>query len=387
MTTYPSSLLSPTPALTDEATLEAAVDILSAHLPIEMEGGYTPQDLFEILLRAASRGDSIEHTAQRLEGVPSGNGIRYHLDKWEDMGTVEQQLNAALQSRLPPKIRKGRHRIAIDLHLIPYYGKPSAIEAPYIYRSQAKAGTTSFFAYATVYVICRNKRVTLGIRAVPHQETLVATVTYLLAMLTPLRVRVKRLYLDRGFYSVPVIRWLKALNIPFLMPAIIRGKTGGTRQLIGGRKSYATHYTLNSAQYGSVSCQMRVICNYYKGFKGKHGIQYSLYVVHRVTLALNQLHQHYKDRFGIETSYRIKNSCRIRTTSKNPVTRLLFVALAFILVNLWVYLLWHFVSRTLRGGRVVYRELFSLKTMLEFLSYAVERHFPAITAVYLPALE
>lgn len=104
-------------------------------------------------------------------------------------------------------------------------------------------------------------------------------------------------------------------------------------------------------------------------------------------IAVHQLHQHYKDRFGIETSYRIKNHCRIRTTSKNPVTRLLFVALAFILVNLWVYLLWCFVSRTQPSGRVVYRELFSLKTMLEFLSHAVERHFPVITAVYLPALE
>ena len=50
-------------------------------------------------------------------------------------------------------------------------------------------------------------------------------------------------------------------------------------------------------------------------------MQYSLYVVHRVTVALHQLHQHYKDRFGIETSYRLKNHCRIRTSSKNPVTR------------------------------------------------------------------
>lgn len=386
MTPYPSSL-SPAPALTDEATLEAALDCLLEHLPLEMEGGYTPRDLFEILLRAASRRDSIEHTSQRLEGAPSGNGIRYHLNKLEDMATVERQLNRALQSRIPPKMCKGKHRIAIDLHLIPYYGIPTAFEAPYIYRSQAKTGTTSFFAYATVYVICRNKRVTLGIHAVHRRETLVATLTYLLAMLQSLRVRVKRLYLDRGFYRVPVIRWLKALNIPFLMPAVIRGKTGGTRQLLVGRKSYATGYTLNSPQYGSVSCQMRVICNYRKGLKGKHGIQYTLYVVHRLTVALHQLHHHYKDRFGIETSYRIKNQCRIRTTSKNPVTRLLFLVLAFILVNLWVYLLWYWVSRTQRGGRIVYRELFSLKTMLEFLSHAVERHFSVITAVYLPALE
>jgi Transposase DDE domain len=386
MTIYPSPLL-PAPALTDERTLNAAHDCLLEHIPLEMEGSYTSQDLFEILLRAASRRDSIEHTAQRLEGVPSGNGIRYHLDKLDNMERVEHYLNAALQSRIPPKVRRGRHCIAVDLHLIPYYGNASEAEAPYIYRSQAKAGTTSFFAYATVYVICRHKRVTLGIHAVHRQETLVATVTYLLAMLSVLRIRVKRLYLDRGFYNVPVIRWLKALNIPFLMPAIIRGKTGGTRQLLVGRKSYATHYTLHSPTYGSVRCQMRIVCTYHKGFKGKHGIQYTLYVVHRVTVALGQLHQHYKDRFGIETSYRVKNQCRIRTTSKNPVTRLLFVALAFILVNLWVYLLWFFVSQTRRGGRVVYRELFSLKTMLEFLSQAVERHFPVITAIYLPILE
>ncbi|MBD1909766.1 MULTISPECIES: transposase [unclassified Leptolyngbya] len=169
------------------------------------------------------------------------------------------------------------------------------------------------------------------------------------------------------------------------MPAVIRGKSGGTRQLFVGRKRYATHYTLTSPTYGSIRCYMRVVCNYHKGFKGKHGIHYTLYVVHRVTVALNQLHQHYKDRFGIETRYRIKNQCRIRTTNKNPMTRLLFVALAFILVNLWVYLLWFFVSRTQRGGRGVYRELFSLKTMLEFLSQAVERNFPVITAIYLPA--
>jgi hypothetical protein len=159
---------------------------------------------------------------------------------------------------------------------------------------------------------------------------------------------------------------------------------GGTRQLLKGRKSYGTRYTLNSTQYGCVTCQMRVVCNYHKGSKGKHGIQYSLYVVHRVTVALHQLHHHYKDRFGIETSYRLKNQCRIRTTTKNPVTRLLFVALAFILVNLWVYLLWYYVSRTQRGGRVVYPKIFSLKTMLEFLCQAVERHFPVITAIYLP---
>ncbi|MBW4463940.1 MAG: hypothetical protein KME07_00660 [Pegethrix bostrychoides GSE-TBD4-15B] len=56
--------------------------------------------------------------------------------------------------------------------------------------------TTRFFAYATVYLVSRHKRLTLGIHAVHRQETLVATVTILLAMLHPLRVGVKRLYLE-----------------------------------------------------------------------------------------------------------------------------------------------------------------------------------------------
>jgi putative transposase len=60
------------------------------------------------------------------------------------------------------------------------------------------------------------------------------------------------------------------------------------------------------------------------------------------------------------------------------------VALALIGVNLWVYLLWHFVRRLEPGTSVIDQHLFPLKTMLEFLSHAVERRFPVITALYLP---
>jgi hypothetical protein len=385
MTSYPTSLCD-TPVVSDQSTLDSTIDCLLTHLPLEMNGNYTVREVFEILVRAASRGESLEHTVRSLEGTPSSNSIRYHLEKLDDMQALEAQLNAALHSRIPPKIRHGRHRLAIDLHLIPYYGVPTEAEASYVYRSQAKAGTTRFFAYATVYVICRNKRVTLAVHAVPCDETLVATITYLLAMLSPLRVRVKRLLLDRGFYAVPVIRWLKALNIPFLMPAVIRGKTGGTRALLVGRKSYFTSYTLKSLTYGSITLRMAVVCGYLKGFKQQHGIRYALYVLHRVKVALPQIHAFYRERFGIETSYRLKNQGRIRTTTKNPMLRLLFVALAFILVNLWIYLLWYFVSRPRPGGRVVYQQVFPLKTMLDFLAHAVERRFPPITAIFLPAL-
>lgn len=297
---------------------------------------------------------------------------------------MEAQLNQALQAQVPSQITNRRQRLAIDLHLIPYYGEPHEEERPYLYRSAAKSGTTRFFASATVYVIRAQQRVTLAVHAVDKGETLVATLTYLLSAIEPLRVKVKRLYLDRGFFSVPVIRWLQALHLPFLMPAVVRGKTGGTRALCRGRQSYDTTDTLHSQLYGAVDCQMVVVCRYQKGQRQRHGVQHLLSVTHRLKVAPHQVHHHYRDRFGIETSYRIKNHCRLRSTTKKPVLRLLFVALAFVLVNLWVYLLWAYICFTQRGGRRVFPQYFCLKTMLEFLSHAVERHFPKCCQVILP---
>ena len=61
-------------------------------------------------------------------------------------------------------------------------------------------------------------RITSEIYPVRRDETLVAILTYLLALLSSLQIPVKYLCLDRGFHSVPIIRWLIALNIPLMMP-------------------------------------------------------------------------------------------------------------------------------------------------------------------------
>ena len=102
-----------------------------------------------------------------------------------------------------------------------------------------------------------------------------------------------------------------------------------------GRKSYQIDYTLKSSQYGGVKCQISGLCCYHKGERGKHGLHYVLFVSYRLKIDFHQLLAHYWDRFGIATSYRIKNQCRIRTTTKQPGMRLLFVGIAFVLVNLW----------------------------------------------------
>lgn len=173
------------PTLTDEATLDAALEHVLATIPLNTQGIYSPQTIYSVLLWAASRHDTIEYICQILTGVPSSNDIRFHLNKLDDMVLMEDQVNAALQGRIPERITNHRHRLSIDLHLIPYYGAAEDTVQPYLYRSEVKVGTTSLFAYATVYVTHRHQRGTLAIHAIARGETLVATLTYLLARLIP----------------------------------------------------------------------------------------------------------------------------------------------------------------------------------------------------------
>lgn len=372
------------PVLTDAATLEEVIEVLQEHVPIEMEGPFQPESLYELLVHAASHAESIQQSCKTLESVPTGNDVRYHLDKLDDAQTLEQQLNDALRSRVPGRLKGTCQKLAIDLNLTPYYGTPSEEEEPYILRSQAKAGTCSFYAYATVYLLSRGKRITLALHAVKRDETLVCVITRLLDQVASLGMGIKRLYLDRGFYCVPVIRWLQACDIPFEMPVIVRGKQGGTRALVNQKRTYKTTYTMHSQQYGSVTFEVWVVGSYKMGRRDEHGVEYHAFAVYKVSLGIRALRGDYRKRFGIESSYRQKNLCRIRTSTKNPVTRLLYVGIAFLLVNLWTFMLWNYVSVPRRGGRKLFHILFPLRTMLQFLAQAVQRNLGVKTEILLP---
>lgn len=372
-----------TAVLTDEQTLHDVLETLIEHVSIDMHGACTEETLFTILLRAASTNETIEHTCDTLEDAPVGRTICYHLEKCQDMLMMEQVINDLLHARMPGHVTRRPQRLAMDLNLQPYYGTPNPQELPYIYRSKAEAGTCSFYAYATADVICHGKRVTVALIPIRHDDTMVSIITRLLDRLAPLELRIKRLYLDRGFFSVPVIRWLHALDIPFEMPVIIRGKQGGTRQLIQKGKGYKTRYTMTSPVYGTVTFDVAVVCVYSNGRYGKHGREYFVYATYRVPLGLRSLYHDYRRRFGIESSYRLKNTCRIRTTMKNPVVRLLCVGIAFLLIDVWVSLLWDRVSRPRQGGRQIIRARFPLKRLLEFVRQAIDQHYHIKRTIFL----
>ena len=281
--------------LTDEETFKKVVDCLKENISIKTQSDCQQTDLFNILIGAASQADTIENTASTLKNSWSGRNVRYHLSKINNFKELEKELNQALITNLPRRIKKRKHKLAIDLNLIPYYGKSRDQEEDYIYRGQAKNGTCSFFAYATVYIIANNKRLTIAFIGSKKSYTNVAIITYLLEKIQSLNLKIKTMYLDRGFYSSSVIRWLIALDIPFIMPAIKNGKTGGINQYLKGKKSYKTTHTLNEGKDNEVTFPLWIVClpsnggKYLKGKRGKFGVEYLPYVVYKVKISLNSI--------------------------------------------------------------------------------------------------
>ena len=59
----------------------------------------------------------------------------------------------------------------------------------------------------------------------------------------------------------------------------------------------------------------------------------------------------YRRRFGIESSYRQSHQARIRTSSRKPALRLLFMGVALVLRNVWVWLHAEVMAQPQRGAQ------------------------------------
>src|SRR5215218_5834383 len=188
----------------------AAAEHLQAHLQFSDYKRKTPAPvLWSLLLAAAARITSLSDACGRLRDAPSDETARKALlATLPDYAALQRQLNAALAGHLPEPLRRRRQRLAIDLTLIPYHGRPFR-DPEEIYRSQAKDGTSHFHAYATAYVVRHGQRYTVALTGVARGESLKDVVQRLLRQAASVGVRPGLLLLDRGFYSVAVVRYLQ----------------------------------------------------------------------------------------------------------------------------------------------------------------------------------
>lgn len=323
--------------------------------------------IITILFYAAARLTSISDACARLSGAPSDETFRQALlatlPSWAEL---QRRLNRALSADLPKSLRKRSQRIAIDTHQVPYHGQPLK-DANEIRRGQSRRGTNRFHDYATAYVVRKGQRFTLAMTWIRKEDSYTDVLKRLLQQVRKLGIKVRVLLLDRGFYSAPVVRYLQASRTPFLMPLKAAGRRPRQeRKVRTDARRFFTHYqsgwhrhTWNSGGR-RVSVEVCVCCRNDAGWKGKHGrhaLVYAYWGFHPGSITW--IRQTYRKRFGIETSYRQMERARIRTTSRDPVRRLLFAGIALLLRNAWVWL--HLMRLATRHGDVVTMHLEKLR--------------------------
>lgn len=381
-----------TPKLNDAEVLRRAEQTLNMHLPLEADGYCcTTTTLYQVLIGVAANRSTLEAVCADLAGVPDSETIRGYLNEQlrvEELPQLQRRLNAALRANWPRALRRGGAiEVAMDFHDRPYYGKAAQAQALWV-RGEAKDGTTRFYRVATAYLIKHGQRVTLAVRFLLPGETTVQVVADLLRLLRQCGLQIRCLYLDKGFASVAVFRYLQRQNQAALIACPIKGKQGGSRALCQGRRSYLTNYTFTSGDGETFTAQVavcRVFTTKKRTGRQKRSGDWLLFVTIDLSWSPARCRQRYRRRFGIETSYRLANRVLGWTTSQNAAYRFVLMGLGFVLLNLWVHLCWQYTQVARRGRRYLADELFRQQRFIKFLIRALERLYGCVTALTAPA--
>jgi putative transposase len=345
--------------------------------------------VLHILLIAASRVVSIFAACRDLADAPSDDTVRNALfATLPEIAELEKRLNRSLCTELPKSLTKKSRKIAIDLTLIPYHGQP-AFDKDEVYRSKPKSGTSHFHAYATAIVVHKGYRFTLALTYVQRGEAVKDVLKRLIRLVRKQGVKIKYTLLDKEFCTVEVLQYLRRAKYGFIIAAPVRGRkkkkknapATGLRALRKKKNGYYSH-TFTRQEKGKNAKRVKVtICVSGKSCRskktGKKKYKKLLYAIWKVRKTPRQIREEYRKRFGVETSYRQMNEARIKTCTRDPRLRLLFVGVALVLRNVWVWLHFRLAKNVYSEEPQMFLELMRFKEMLLWITQIVQRNLGA----------
>jgi putative transposase len=341
----------------NQSTLKAStVHALAQRLllqALEMEG-YKPaiplKVVASVLILAACWQTSLTGACRPVKDRPSHRHVREAVagclpPRPRDL--LARRL-AALRQTLPEHLSVGPRVVAIDLHQRRYYGSGKTKGCT---RRQKKASTTKSFTYATLAVLSRWGRFTVGLLPTRPHRRWTTILSELLRQAEQAGLSIAYLMMDRDFYGAEAIALLQKRRLPFLMPAVKRGSKGkGNSYLFEtdcpvGWHSYTwtaprrllDFKTNKRRKRGELTVTVpRWVARRLKDGK-EEALVYASWGLGKAWSPA-QVVAAYRRRFGIEASYRQLGQCLARTSSRCERYRLLLVGLALLLCNLWSYL-------------------------------------------------
>ena len=341
----------------ERATLELAISSITDLITILPCGTFTPEDIVSTTVGMAMK----RYSPTAICKVPNQK-IPSATTFWTCVNTLEydellKNSTELFRDSLHQLLKKGEsYTFATDEVDDPFYGKKVTENEDFVVGGKPKKSTCFFYRYITLYTTMRNRRVTLAVFPVQNSMSKLFFIQQIVKIIRSEGYGIRVFLLDRGFFSWEIFHYLQNEKIPHIMPVKAHGK-----ELIGLlaneeirqftyslNKNKETEQEIEILRYTDSRCKKDgTVKRKHRGFV-VFGVDWSLLKVKRV----------YRSRFAIESSYRMRNIVRPKTSTRNPVARYFFAIVSFLLKNIWVVLLFEHFRKKQSGPIVIKSEWF-----------------------------
>ena len=309
-------------------------------------GSNSPYGLVEfvhILITAALTKDFVNNTTAKLQPAPNGQTVFNRLFECTHE-KIELAFNAIMESackRIKTHLRNRKSILAFDTTYEPFYGDISS-NPFWIHEYKPVNGCNGCFVFITVSIVVGESKFILGTLPVPIGWNQADYVEKLIR-LARRYVAIEVCLFDRGFCEYELIARLKKLRVKYqiLWKKDKKRETWLTKELSKLSPKEMKIYIKEDGYFHKNKTKHYVRTRFViiKQYSYKDDKQPYDWVFATNWKLKSQMWyiRGYKCRWGIETSYRVTDEVRIRTTTLDEVKRYFLFAFGCLLYNLWKF--------------------------------------------------
>jgi putative transposase len=296
---------------------------------------YKKKQFIDLMIHMGMTKDFAENgskTFREIKGQKSPNSdtLLYHIKNHDNLKEI-QKMYLTLFEILWDMTKKSNtidlrksYDVAIDYTEWYFYGDRSS---PMVVGKKPERGTSKCYRFATINIVESGKRFTLLALPVGPFDTKEKILKQLFSYALK-RIKIKRVYADRGFFDSKSINTIKQFRLKFLMPCSANSRIKKLLEILPA-PTVINDYEMENALFNVV------IIEDDEGNKRAFATN-EQFNENDVDLA-QRLFLLYGKRWGIETSYKVKkHSFLPKTTSKNYLIRIFYFLFSVLLYNLWL---------------------------------------------------
>ena len=325
---------------------------------------YTKNQFIDLMIHMGQTRDFAENgnkTFRELRSCdcPNADTLLYHLKNYQDSKQLHKMYITLFEivwemARKSNTFDIRKHvDVAIDFTEWYFYGDRSA---PMVVGKEPERGTSKCYKFATINIVEAGKRFTLLALPVGPFDVKEKVLSQLLSYALE-RIKIRRVYVDRGFFDSKVIKVFQKFHLEYMMPATQISTVKDVME-IAPAPSVITDFEMKDVTFNLVIVEEELESR--QKVKRAFAINEE-YNENDVNLA-ERLFDLYGRRWGVETSYRIKKHSYLpKTTSKDYLIRLFYFMFSVLLYNLWILadiLIWLALFGVVKENHLVTSKLF-----------------------------